>query len=122
MSTKDQKTIPVVLLDQISIPPLSFYSNSHGVESKLVMGTVHRNSLPPKNLRHHYVLRFPDYEFNEDHLINWAKTYCQGHMQYDFIRFEGPNRFAKVSIDLKVWFEKKQDAVLFREHWIAEDE
>lgn len=82
------------------------------------MGTVHRNGIPPKRFQHKLVLSYPDFEWNEDRLIQWAKECCAGAVQYDAILFQGPDRFSKKTIDVTVWFEKKRDAMLFKLTWM----
>lgn len=81
------------------------------------MATVHRNGHPPKRFQKKMVTSMPDYEWNEDRFIRWAKEACVGSVQYDIITFQGPKIYSEKTIELTVWFEKKKDAMMFKLSW-----
>jgi hypothetical protein len=81
------------------------------------MTTVHRNGIPPKKKSHKAILTIPDFEFSEDRFIDWCRTNCSGHIQYDFVFFSNSNSVRNRTYDLTIWFLNKQDYELFIQQW-----
>ena len=82
------------------------------------MGTVHRNGTPPKKFPWKKVQVYGDWEFNEELIVKWARENLSAHMQYDFVVFQGPERFSKKTIELTTWFQSKLDAEKFQKVWM----
>lgn len=81
------------------------------------MGTVHRDGKPPKRMLFKKVLSFTDMEFNEDIITKWAREHLEGHMQYDFIVFNGSKGKLNRNIEFTAWFLTKTDAERFERAW-----
>ena len=82
------------------------------------MGTVHRNGTPPKRLLFKKVQTYGDMEFNEELIAKWAREHLEGHMQYDFIVFNGNKGKLNRSIEFTAWFQTKIDAERFQKAWM----
>lgn len=82
------------------------------------MGTVHRNGTPPKRLLFKKVQVYTDMEFNEELIAKWAREHLEGHMQYDFIVFNGTKGKLNKSVEYTAWFQTKIDAERFQKAWM----
>lgn len=82
------------------------------------MGTVHRNGIPPKKLFYKKVVSFSDMTFNEDLIVKWASEHLTGHMQYDYIEFNGSKGKLNQDVELTAWFQNKADSERFYRQWI----
>lgn len=83
------------------------------------MGTVHRNGQPPKRLPYKMVQSFSDMNFNEEIIAKWAREHLDGHMQYDFVKFNGSKGKLNRDIEFTAWFGTKADAERFRIAWMT---
>lgn len=82
------------------------------------MGTVHRNGTPPKRLLFKKITTFSDMQFNEDVISKWAREHLDGHMQYDFILFNGTKGRLNRNVEYTAWFQTKIDAERFQKAWM----
>ena len=82
------------------------------------MATAHRNGIPPKKLHFKQVVSFSDMDFNEDVILKWCRECLSGHMQYDYVVFNGDKGKLNRTIEMTAWFQNKTDADRFRKQWM----
>jgi len=67
----------------------------------------------PKESKFKFVNRVNYSTWDEQELVDWVKQYCVGTVWYEIIKFEDSYGAFK-HYEVKCWFSKKQDAMMFR--------